>query len=110
MSRYLKKRTRSKKSLDTVPLTTLLHGVTLISATQTGYRIPNLHGWASASRSMPPGSAFRHPVSQSGTGAFRYQTGSPYSATGLVPASAFLFIPVPDFRLTGCRKVRQSGI
>jgi len=46
------------------------------------------HSWASA---------FRHPVSQSGTGAFRYRTGSPYSGTGLVPASALLFIPVPDW-------------
>jgi hypothetical protein len=27
---------------------------------------------------------------------FWYRTGSPYSVTGLVPASAFLFIPVPD--------------
>jgi hypothetical protein len=26
----------------------------------------------------------------------RYRTGFPYSGTGLVPASAFLFIPVPD--------------
>jgi hypothetical protein len=32
-----------------------------------------------------------HPVSQSGTGAFWYGTGSPYSGTGLVPASTFLF-------------------
>jgi hypothetical protein len=47
------------------------------------------HSWASAS-------AFRLPVSQSRTGAFRYRTGSSYSGTGLVPASAFLFIPVPD--------------
>ncbi len=39
----------------------------------------------------------RHPVSQSGTGAFQYRTGSPYSGTGLVPASAFLFIPVPNW-------------
>jgi hypothetical protein len=51
---------------------------------------------ASASRSMPPASMFRHPVSQSATGAFRYRTGFPYSGIGLVPASAFLFIPVPD--------------
>jgi hypothetical protein len=29
-------------------------------------------------------------------GAFRYWTRSPYSGTGLVPASALLFISVPD--------------
>jgi hypothetical protein len=52
--------------------------------------------WASSSGLMLPASALRHPVSQSGTGAFRYQTGSPYSGTGLVPASVFLIIPVPD--------------
>jgi hypothetical protein len=54
---------------------------------------------------MPLASAFRHLVSQSGTGAFRYRTGSPYSSTGLVPASAFRFIPVPD-----CLDARQSDI
>jgi hypothetical protein len=47
-----------------------------------------LHSWASA---------FRHPVSQSGTGAFRYRTRSPYSRTGLFLISEFLFIPVPDW-------------
>jgi hypothetical protein len=41
-------------------------------------------------------SAFRHPRSQSETGAFRYITGSPYSGTGLDPDSAFLFIPDSD--------------
>jgi hypothetical protein len=51
------------------------------------------HSWASASSLMPPASAFRHTTSQSGTGAYR--TGSPYFGTGLVPASAFFFIPVP---------------
>jgi hypothetical protein len=61
--------------------------------------------WASASRSMPPALAFRHPVSQSNTGAFRFQTESPYSGTGLVPASAFLFISVPD-----CLDAGQSDI
>jgi hypothetical protein len=55
------------------------------------------HSWASESRPMPPASAFRHPVSQYGTGAFRYRTGSSYPDTGQVPASAFLFIPVPDW-------------
>ncbi len=45
------------------------------------------HSWASASRLMPPASAFRHSVSQSDTGAFRYRTGSPYSGTRLDPAS-----------------------
>ncbi len=52
--------------------------------------------WASASRSMPPASEFWHPVSQSSTGEFLYWTGSPYSGARLVPASTFLFIPVPD--------------
>ncbi len=55
------------------------------------------HSWVSASRSMPPASAFRHPVSQSGTRAFRYRTGSPSSGIGLVPVSAFSFILVPDW-------------
>ncbi len=41
-----------------------------------------------------PASAFRHPVSQSGSGAFLYRNEIPYSsAENLVPASAFLFIP-----------------
>ncbi len=44
---------------------------------------------------MPLASVFRHPVSQSAIGAYRYRTGSPYFGTGLVPASA-LFNPVPD--------------
>jgi hypothetical protein len=43
---------------------------------------------------MPPASAFRHPVSQAGTGALQNRIGSPYSGTGLVPASTFLFIPL----------------
>jgi hypothetical protein len=34
--------------------------------------------WASASCPMPPASAFRHPASQSGTGAFRYRSWPPY--------------------------------
>ncbi len=59
--------------------------------------VQHIHSWASASRSMPPASAFWLPVSQSGTRAFRYRTGSPYSGDGLVPASGFLFIPVPDW-------------
>ncbi len=37
-----------------------------------------------------------HLVSQSGTGSFRYRTGSPYTGTGQVPASLFLFITVLD--------------
>jgi hypothetical protein len=53
------------------------------------------HSWASASRSMPPLSAFQHPVSQSGKGAFLYRNEIPYSSTELVLAPAFLFIPVP---------------
>jgi hypothetical protein len=51
-------------------------------------RVPFGHSWASASRSMPPVSASYISV--------RYRTGSSYSGTRLVPASAFLFIPVPD--------------
>jgi len=47
------------------------------------------HSWASALE-------LDHPVSQSGTGAFRYRIGSLYSGTGLVPASAFLLVQVPD--------------
>ncbi len=44
-------------------------------------------------------------TSQSCTGALRYPTCVPYSGTGLVLASAFLFIPVPDWPDAG-----QSGI
>ncbi len=51
-------------------------------------------------------SALRHLVSQSGSGAFQYRTGSPYSGTGLLPASAFMFILI----LTGCQAVRHSGL
>jgi hypothetical protein len=47
----------------------------------------SLHNWVSA---------FWHPVCQSGAGAFQYQTGFPYSGTGLVSASQFLFTPVSD--------------
>ncbi len=47
----------------------------------------------------------RHSTSQSGTGAFRYRTGSSYSDNGLVPASVFFFIPVLD-----CPNAGQSGI
>jgi hypothetical protein len=55
---------------------------------------------------MPPASAFQHPVSQSGTWAFRYQTGSLYSGIRLALAWTFLFIPVyPDWP-----DARQSGI
>ncbi len=63
------------------------------------------HNWASASSLMPPASAFRYQTSQSGTGAFRNQTGFPYSGTGLVPASTFFHIPAPDWPDVG-----QSGI
>ncbi len=55
--------------------------------------VGRLHIWASASRPIP--SAFRFPAAQSGTGAFRYQTGPPYFATGLVSASAVIFVPIP---------------
>jgi hypothetical protein len=51
---------------------------------------------SAASKSKPSASAFRRPSSQSGTGAFRYRTGSFYSSTKLVPASALIFFPVPD--------------
>jgi hypothetical protein len=51
---------------------------------------------------MPQESAFRHSASQSGTGAFWYRTGSPYSAA-LVQnplksetSSDFLFLFYPD--------------
>ncbi len=54
---------------------------------------------------MPPESAFRHLVSQSSIGAFRYRAGLPYSGNGLFPASVFLFIPVTDWPDAG-----QSGI
>ncbi len=37
-------------------------------------------------------------VSHSGNGEFRYRTGSPYSGAGQVPASAYLFIPVPGIQ------------
>jgi hypothetical protein len=60
------------------------------------YQSMNYQSWASASRSMPPTSVFRHPVSQSGTGAFQYWIGFLYSGTGLVPASTFLLILVSD--------------
>ncbi len=50
--------------------------------------------WTTGSMPMPPVAAFWHPQFQSGTGAFRYRTGSNYSTTGLVKALAF-FIPVP---------------
>ncbi len=46
--------------------------------------------------SPPPASTFRHSSSLSGTGAIRYRTGSPYFGIGLAPASALLFIPVPE--------------
>jgi hypothetical protein len=36
------------------------------------------------------------PASQSGSGAIRYRTGSPYSGTGLLPASTFKCNPIPD--------------
>ncbi len=49
---------------------------------------------------MRPASAFRHPVSQSGTGAMRYRS---IPVPDLVPlfryrtgSSVFLFIPIPD--------------
>jgi hypothetical protein len=38
---------------------------------------------------MPTASAFGHSATQSGTGAFQYQSEFPYSVTGLVPALTF---------------------
>jgi hypothetical protein len=52
--------------------------------------------WASALRLSPPASAFLHSVSQSGTGDFPGPDWAHYSGTGLVPASTFVFILVPD--------------
>jgi hypothetical protein len=43
-----------------------------------------------------PALAFRHPLSQTVTGALQYRTGPPYTGTGLVPDSALFFIPVPE--------------
>ncbi len=65
------------------------HFVFIFIGMETRAQYNYYHSWASA---------FRHPVSQSGTGAFRYRTGFPYSSTGQVPASADLFIPVPDWQ------------
>jgi hypothetical protein len=62
------------------------------------------HSWASASRLMPPASAFGHPVSQSSTGAFRYWTGSPIfryrsgSGIGIIPVPADWMPDSPTFR------------
>jgi hypothetical protein len=57
------------------------------------------HKLALASRPMPLEFAFWHPVSQSGTGAFRYRTGS-----GIADFVHF------GTRLIRCRTVRHSGI
>ncbi len=57
------------------------------------------HSWASVSMLTPLSSALQYPTSQSCTGAFRYRNGSPYCCTGLVPASAFFFVPLPDWRV-----------
>jgi hypothetical protein len=56
---------------------------------------------------MPLASTFRHPTSKSGIRAFWYWTGSPYSGTGLVLASAFFYIPVPVN--PGLRKLYEGG-
>ncbi len=68
---------------------------------------PQIHSWASASRPMPPASVFRHKSSLSGTEGFRYRTGSPYSATGMIPASYFF---QSGAWLTDCRSVRHCCI
>jgi hypothetical protein len=77
--------------------------ITYILITHTHY----VHGEhpSRASASKRPVLAFRNPTSQSGTGAFRYRTGSPYSDIRLVQASAFFFILTPDTLHAG-----QSGI
>ncbi len=65
-----------------------------------GKIVSKMHSWASASRPMPPPLAFRHPVSElmpehSGTEL------SPLIPVWTDPASAFLFIPVPDWLNAG---------
>jgi hypothetical protein len=51
-------------------------------------------------RTVQTASAFEHPVSQSGTGAFRCRTGFSYPGTGLVPASAFSVPEILDAGLS----------
>ncbi len=53
--------------------------------------------WASASRLMAPASAFRHPTSQSGTGAFRYRTRSLISKPDWLRHPLSFCIPVQDW-------------
>jgi hypothetical protein len=53
------------------------------------FTISEDQSWASASRLMLLASVFRHQSSQSGTEAFWYRIGSPYSGTGMVPAWEF---------------------
>jgi hypothetical protein len=55
----------------------LLMTVSSYSAFLIGESVSFYHSWASASRPLPPASVFRHPLSQSGTVAFRYRTGVP---------------------------------
>jgi hypothetical protein len=76
----------SQKSHDTVPL--------------KGYFSPTLEEQGKVPHSTltcsnTASAQTQHPASQFSTGAFRYRTGSPYSGTGLLPASAVQFIPVP---------------
>jgi hypothetical protein len=75
-----------------------------ISSNQVGVFF--YQSWASASRQMPPASAFRHldlVPEYSSTG-----LGPLYSGTGLLPESAFLIHSGTG--MTGCRAVRRSGI
>jgi hypothetical protein len=63
-----------------------------------------IHSWASAWRLMTPASGFRHLTSRSGTGEFRYRTGSPQSGTGLVPALHKMTMKYPAIRIIHTNK------
>jgi hypothetical protein len=63
---------------------------------------------------MPTASAFGHSATQSGTGAFRYQSEFPYSGTGLVPALTFFSFryrddQMPDSQAFRHKKNRTKG-
>jgi hypothetical protein len=63
--------------------------------------------WELASMLKRPASAFRNLTPQFKASASQDWNGSPYSGTGLVPASAFF---LSGTALIGCRTVRHSGI
>ncbi len=63
---------------------------------------------ATTSRQKQPASAYCHPASPSGTGAFRYRTGSPYFGTRA--GSGIDIFVCSSTGLTDCRTVRHSGI